>query len=86
VAEATPRPLGVVRPPPKANLFIYFSTWEVAEPPPWAKGVASATPNCRLGVASQGPLGVDRPPQGPNPFYLKNLFWPLGVAGPPPRA
>jgi hypothetical protein len=41
VTEATPRPLGVVRPPPKAQnpfflSFFFFWPFEVAGPPPRA--------------------------------------------------
>jgi hypothetical protein len=59
--------------------------------PIFGQGVASATPYRPYGGGRSypRPLGVVRPPQKAQKKKKKkgkNGFWPLGVAGPPPRA
>jgi hypothetical protein len=76
VAEATPRPLGVVRPPPKGqNPFFVFFFWGgggllgVAGPPPWPWGPQTGHPQMAKTHSSF--------------IYLFYFFGLLGVAGLP---
>jgi hypothetical protein len=70
--RTTPKGLGVVWPPPKAQTHSFFLSFFLA---------------FQGGRTTSKGLGVVWPPQKPKPilsFFLS--FWPFGVARPPPRA
>jgi hypothetical protein len=90
-----PRPLGVVRPPQKAqkkkNGKNGFWPLGVAGPPPrawrWPKPPPTAGRGCPK--PPPGPRGWSGHPQRPKrilSFFFFFFFGPFGVAGPPPRA
>jgi hypothetical protein len=97
VAEATPRPLGVVRPPRKAKkkkkkkgkMGLRF--WGCPDHPQGPKGgFGHHLPVVGGGRSHPQALGGGpATPKIPNPFFRFFFFfswWPFGVAGPPPKA
>jgi hypothetical protein len=91
VAEATPKPLGVVRPPPKAkthSFFLSFLAFGGGLTTPKGLGVASATLYQPVWGGQSHPQALEgdsATPKSPNlAFFL--FFWPFRVAKPPPRA
>jgi hypothetical protein len=89
VAEATPKPLGVVRPPrkpprkKKKKNEMGLCRWGWPDHPQ-GPGVASATPYDHTQALRGGPAT----PNGTKPFRFFFFFFlvAFGVAGPPPKA
>jgi hypothetical protein len=91
VAEATPRPLGVVRPPRKAKKKKKrssngFRILGVAGPPPRAWGWLRPAPIGYRGWLKPrpGPKGGPATPKGQT--HSSFFWWPFRVVGPPLRA